>query len=91
MQESRKIAPEVTNVADWIKEHGLDPYGEDGRELTVALRWFTGSISAIGICEPLAGEVRRMFVRHAVPLFGKAKQGAKPCAKAEVNHDENHC
>lgn len=91
MRENMKIAPEVAEVAEWLEEHGLDPYGEDGRELTVELRWFTGSIGAVGICEPLAGEVRKMFIRHVVPLMGKAKQGAKPCEKAEVNHDENHC
>lgn len=91
MRENMKIAPEVAEVAEWLEEHSLDPYGEDGRELTVELRWFTGSIGAVGICEPLAGEVRKMFIRHVVPLMGKAKQGAKPCEKAEVNHDENHC
>ena len=43
MRENMKVAPEVAEVAEWLEEHGLDPYGEDGRKLTSC---FAGSPAA---------------------------------------------
>ena len=71
--QKRRIAPEVTECAEWLESMGLDAFDRDGLELSVSLKWFTTNCAAVGIPKKHTPELRALFVRYAAPLMAKAK------------------
>lgn len=87
----RPIAHEVASHADELKRMGLDPAGQDGREISAALDWFAAALAAKGVCEHSVSKARSQFIPHAAWLMAyMMRRCAEPCEKAEVNHHENH-
>ena len=89
----RKLSDAVIDNADYLRSIGLDVEGADGANLSGCADWFAGVVGTFGIAEPLLGKIKSEFVKQAGFALSNAEKfrNAKPCGKAEVNHDENHC
>lgn len=51
---------------------GLDVHGADGWNLSCAGVWFKGELRGLGIIDPLASSIERLFVRYAGSVLARA-------------------
>lgn len=81
-----------TFLGDFLR---LDVHGADGWNLSCAGVWFKGELRGLGIIDPLASSIERLFVRYAGSVLARAPKmrekfaNLKPDAEAEVSSDEN--
>lgn len=56
---------------------GLDVHGADGWNLSCAGIWFKGELRGLGITDPLASNIERLFVRYAGSVLASAPNTRK--------------
>lgn len=53
---------------------GLDVHGADGWNLSCAGVWFKGELRGLGITDPLASSIERLFARYAGSVLARASK-----------------
>lgn len=78
-------------LTEAVKEHetylvdflGLDVHGADGLNLSCAGIWFKGELRGLGIVDPLASNIERLFVRYAGSVLASAPNARKKFSTKE--------
>lgn len=89
---TKAVKENETFLGDFL---GLDVNGADGWNLSCAGVWFKGELRRIGIDDPIASNIEKMFVRYAGSVLANAPKlrekfaALKPNGEAEVSSNEN--